>query len=73
MPSAMGSMPTIMASAVIITGRRRVKPASSAAVMASAPVSRRSLAKFTSRMLFAVATPMLMIAPISEGTLRWSG
>ena len=37
--------------------------------MESAPVARTSLAKFTSRMLFAVATPMLMIAPISEGTL----
>ena len=34
------------------------------------PVARWSLAKVTSRMLFAVATPMLMIAPISDGTLN---
>src|SRR6267143_251234 len=68
-PSAMGTMPMIMASAVIKTGRKRVKPASTAAI-ATSPCSRsRSLAKDTTRMLLAVATPTLMMAPISAGTL----
>ena len=61
-------MPMIMASAVISTGRNRVKPASIAAVTASAPSASRSRAKLTTRMLFAVATPMHMIAPVNAGT-----
>ena len=60
----------IMASAVMRTGRRkRVIPASHAALRASCPllaliVGERGIIK----MLFDVATPMLMIAPISAGT-----
>ena len=34
------------------------------------PSSRWSFANATSRMLFAVATPMHMMAPISDGTLN---
>ena len=67
-PSDMGSMPMIMASAVIRTGRSRVYPAESAASMADFPSRRSSLAKVTMRMLFAVPTPIAMIAPMSEGT-----
>src|SRR4051812_21340292 len=67
---AIGAMPMIIASAVISTGRNRVKPASRAAVSASAPAARRSRAKLMTRMLFAVATPMHMIAPVSAGTER---
>ena len=48
----------------------RVWPADSAAARASMPSSRWSLANTTSRMLLAVATPMHMMAPISEGTLK---
>src|SRR5271169_59685 len=69
MPSAIGTMPMIMASAVISTGRKRVKPACSAAVMESLPSTICSLAKLTTRMLLAVATPMHMIAPVKAGTL----
>ena len=61
-------MPMIMASAVIRTGRKRVKPASSAALTASPVASKRSRAKLTTSMLLAVATPMHMIAPVSAGT-----
>ena len=61
-------MPMIIASAVISTGRSRVTPASIAAVAASAPCRERSRAKLMTRMLFAVATPMHMIAPVSAGT-----
>ena len=61
-------MPMIIASAVISTGRNRVLPASIAAVIASAPAAMRSRAKLITRMLFAVATPMHMIAPVSAGT-----
>src|SRR5947207_3681776 len=64
-------MPMIMASAVIMTGRNRVNPAESAASCAlfECGPQRSSLANVTTRMLFAVATPMAMIAPMSEGTL----
>ena len=59
----------IMAKAVIVTGRIRVNPADKAACKASLPSARSSLAKVTSSMLLAVATPMPMIAPIRLGTL----
>ncbi len=61
-------MPMIMASAVMMTGRKRVVPASMAARSALPCSSRRILAKETTRMLLAVATPMHMMAPISAGT-----
>ena len=61
-------MPMIMASAVIRTGRKRVKPASRAAAAASRPRAKPSRAKLTSRMLFAVAMPMHMMAPVRAGT-----
>jgi hypothetical protein len=63
-------MPMIMASAVIRTGRKRVKPASSAAAAASRPLLRPSRAKLTSRIEFAVAMPMHIIAPVRAGTDR---
>ena len=59
-----------MARAVINTGRKRVKPAWSAAETASFPSAICSVAKLTTRMLFAVATPMHIIVPISAGTLN---
>ena len=68
-PIAIGIMPTIIAAAVISTGRIRVWPASIAASKAVLPASCCSRAKVTSRMEFADATPTAMIAPISEGTL----
>ena len=67
-PSDIGSIPRIIARAVISTGRRRTTPASSAAGTASLPSRRRSLAKVTTRLELAVATPMHMIAPNSAGT-----
>ena len=66
---AMGIMPIIMASAVMSTGRKRVKPASSAASAGLRPSSSCSLAKLTTRMLLAVATPMHMMQPVRAGTL----
>ena len=45
------------------------EPASSAALKASLVSAKRSLAKLMIRTLFAVATPMLMMVPISAGTL----
>ena len=68
-PSAIGTMPMIMASAVISTGRKRVEAGverGRGRRRASSPAARaRTL---TTRMLFAVATPMHMIAPVSAGT-----
>jgi hypothetical protein len=68
-PIAMGTIPMIIARAVIRTGRNRVNPAASAASAGASPASRRSFAKLTTRMLLAVATPMHMIAPVRAGTL----
>ena len=68
-PIAIGTIPMIMASAVMITGRNLVEPASRAARRASLVSTKRSLAKLMTRTLFAVATPMLMMLPISAGTL----
>ncbi len=66
----MGTMPMIMASAVISTGRRRTKPAFRAAWRASPTrISNCSRAKLTTRMELDVATPMHMMAPVSAGTL----
>ncbi len=69
-PRAIGTMPMIIARAVISTGRNRVKPASNAALTESLPSIIFSVAKLTTKMLFAVATPMHMMAPMSAGTLR---
>ena len=52
------------------TGRRRVRPAASPAWMLACPARIWSLAKVTSRMLFDVATPTLMIVPMRDGTLK---
>src|SRR5258708_6864569 len=67
-PSAMGIMPMIMAKAVMSTGRNRVTPASMAALAGSPWRSNSSLAKETTRILFAVPTPMHIMAPINAGT-----
>ena len=62
-------MPMIIAAAVMMTGRKRVKPACKAASMAVSPAFMRSRAKLITSTLFAVATPMHIIAPVSAGTL----
>ncbi len=62
-------MPMIIASAVMMTARSRVAPAASAAADGSMPGWKLSRAKETTSTEFAVATPRLMIAPISAGTL----
>src|ERR1700722_5893402 len=69
-PKAMGIMPMIMASAVINTGLMRVAPASRAALTGSKPSFMRWRAKDTIKMLLAVATPMVMMAPVNAGTLK---
>ncbi len=53
----------------MMTGRSRVMPAASAASWEFLPSFRWSFAKVIIRMLLDVATPMLMIAPMSDGTL----
>lgn len=65
----MGTIPIIMARAVMITGRNRTSPARNAASSEFFPSLSSPVAKVTSKMLFEVATPMHMIAPIKEGTL----
>ena len=68
-PSAIGTMPMIIARAVISTGRMRVYPASTAASIAGTPACKRSRENETSKMELAVATPMHITAPVSDGTL----
>src|SRR5712664_347234 len=68
-PSAIGKIPRIIAVAVMITGRRRVRPASIAALIRSSPSRKRSRPKVTTRMLFALATPILINDPINAGML----
>src|SRR5712675_935217 len=62
-PIAIGIIPTIIAAAVISTGRIRVRPAEMAASKALIPASCCSRAKVTSRIELAEATPTAMIAP----------
>ena len=69
-PSAIGTMPIIIASAVMSTGRMRVYPAATAALNAGMPSSICSRAKLTIRILLAVATPMHITAPVSDGTFN---
>src|SRR5580658_2624498 len=68
--SDIGSMPITIASAVIITGRKRAYPAVTAARAASPWAASSSRAKATTRMEFAVAVPMHMMAPVKAGTER---
>ena len=68
-PKDIGSIPMIIASAVISTGRNLVYPASSADSQGVFPACSRSFEKLTTRMLLAVATPMHMMAPVRAGTL----
>ena len=60
-------MPMIIASAVIMTGRNRVDPASTAAFIASPVAASLSRAKEMTSTLFAVATPMHMIRTRQRG------
>ncbi len=53
----------------MMTGLNRVVPASRAAFTASPWINSLSLAKETTRMLLAVATPTHISAPMSAGTL----
>jgi len=68
-PSAIGSMPISIARAVISTGRKRLKPASSAAASGAMPFASDSRAVLMTRMLLAVAMPMQRIVPVNAGTL----
>ena len=70
-PSAIGTMPMIIASAVISTGRSRVLPASIAAsiTVMSGLAARTSLAKLTTRIELDTPMPTAMMAPIRDMTL----
>ena len=59
-------MPAIMARLVIKMGRRRLAAPSMAAVAEAAPPMRWHSAKVTSKIAFATATPMAMIAPMND-------
>jgi len=67
----LATIPMIIANAVIITGRQAGENRLQAGIkrVFISCAQRSSLAKVTTKMLLAVATPMAMIAPMSEGTL----
>ena len=70
-PIAIGIMPTIIAAAVISTGRIRVRPAEIAASRALMPASCCSRANVTSRIELAEATPTtLLVVPYLFAMLR---
>ena len=63
---AIGIMPAIMAMLVMSTGLIRVRAPSSAAAAEERPRTRRSSANVTSRIAFATATPIAMMAPMKD-------
>jgi len=66
--NAIGSMPITMASAVIITGRRRTNPASTAACVASPKLAELLASKTDDEHAVRGRHAMHMIAPVSAGT-----
>ena len=64
MASASGSMPKIIATVVMMIGRRRIRPAESSEAARSPPSARSWLVKSTSRMPFFVTSPINMMTPI---------
>ena len=65
-PNAIGIIPASIAKLVIKIGRRRLRAPSIAASHGSRPSIRLRSAKVTSRMAFATATPIAMIAPMKD-------
>jgi len=68
-PRAIGTLPMIMAEAVMMTGRMRTKPACKAASRASCLIHLFSCERHHQNVLGRGHT-MHMIAPVSEGTLK---
>src|SRR4029453_18186196 len=66
--SAMGIMPAIIAALVINTGRMRDCAASMAVCTGEVPCTRDCSANVTSRIAFATATPIAMMAPMNDCT-----
>ena len=62
----MGSMPATIAQLVIRIGRSRLAAPVTAASGTAAPPTLLRSANVTSRMAFATATPIAMIAPMSD-------
>ena len=65
-PTAIGNIPAIIAQPVIRIGRRRLAAPETAASGTRAPPIRSRSAKVTSRIALATATPIAMIAPMSN-------
>ena len=67
LPMAIGNMPAPMAMVVMIIGRARLWQASISASYRFMPSRRATMAYSTSRMEFFVATPIIMMSPMSDG------
>jgi len=70
MAKARGSIPAVIDRLVIRMGRKRLPAPWTAASAAVAPAQRSRSAKVTSRIALAMATPMLMMAPIKDWTFN---
>ena len=68
-PSASGSRPRIVVSAVISTGRKRIRTASTMASRAAMPSARRRLMQSISTMPLLTTTPTSMIMPTMDTML----
>ena len=68
--SAIGIMPAIIAALVISTGRIRARAAWIAVSSGEPPWRRACSANVTSKIAFATATPMAMIAPMKDCTFN---
>ena len=65
-PMAIGTMPNTMAAAVIKMARRRLLAPSRTASCSGLPSCRKRSANETSRIEFATAIPIAMIAPMND-------
>ncbi len=65
-PSAIGIMPSSVASDVIRIGRRRILHASTVASSRGRPWLRKIFVKSTMRMLLETTMPVIMIVPIND-------
>ena len=63
---AIGIMPAIIAKLVIRIGRKRLAAPSTAASASAVPETRLRSANVTSKIAFATATPIAMIAPMND-------
>ncbi len=69
-PRESGSMPAMVARAVIRMGRKRRRPACTTAASASSPTARKRCAASSRRMPFLATMPTTMMSPMNDAMLK---